>query len=97
METPNIPTNENGNGSGSAMKIIVGIIVLIIVIVFVYYYGNKEQAIPELRVQAPTEQAAVIETLDKDTTGEINQQIQNIDLGNINTDLKGIDDQLKGL
>lgn len=93
METPNTSTNE----SGGAVKIIVGVIVLIIVVAFVYYYGGKKQATPEPQVQVPTEQAAVVETLDKDTTGEINQQIQNIDLGDINADLKGIDDQLKSL
>ena len=92
----NEPMNESGGGE---TKIIVGVIVLILFGALLYYYGGTK---PETGDKAQTppqveEENTLPETLNQDSTAEINTALEGIDLGDIDADLDAIDSQLENL
>ena len=87
--------NENNGGNA---KVIIGIVAIIVIAALVYYFGGMKKQNVENEVQVPAENEPVLsETLNQDSTAEINQVIDNIDLGNLDADLKDIDTQLENL
>lgn len=87
-------------GAGNVM-VIIGVIAIIVIAALAYYYGGTAENVPpenqNQETAEPNGQAALSETLNQDAISDINEAIDGIDLGNIDEDMKDIDEQLKGL
>lgn len=62
-------------------KIILSIIIIIIVLIFIWWRQNRQEAEP----------------LEGDTTTQINQQLESLGLGQLDSEFQGIDSELNNL
>lgn len=81
-------------------KKIIAIIVLVVVIAAAgsaYYYGTKKKSAPVLPKANDLTQALPGKTAPDDTTAVIEKDIENADLGNLDSEFKDIDTELNKL
>lgn len=99
---PTVMASTDSAGSGGMSKwflIIPGLMIVILILLFAGYYMtlNKPQSIPKVMTQeqvpptkAPTPTPTVVDSAQA-------QEVNNVDLGNVDTDMKSVDTDLSQL
>lgn len=92
--------NQNGAAKGGSGKIIAAIIVLAVLVVVAYVLSmgpKQEDEMPVTVVPTSTAPKAVAPVKANDTPAAIQESLDSVNVGDLNADLKGIDDSLKNL
>ena len=72
--------------------LIIIIVVGLAVAIGVFFFGKSSEPVP-----APAPSAVPDATIESDSTASINQDLVDLDLGDLNADFKGIDADLNSL
>ena len=88
--TPSIPPTPSDLQKGRKMWIWVGVVVAVVVAGLVWYFSAEPLGLPQLPSPTPTSEAGVFDN-------QLNTEVDNIDLGDVNSEFQVIDADINSL
>ncbi|OGN06490.1 MAG: hypothetical protein A3B86_03525 [Candidatus Yanofskybacteria bacterium RIFCSPHIGHO2_02_FULL_38_22b] len=93
MQNPNVtpPLMPSGSRNGKKLWIWVSVAVAVVVAGFIWYFGSKQGILPQLPIPTPTPQT------EAQLDAQLNSEVGEVDLGDLDSEFKSIDQDLNSL